>query len=251
MPGATEYRFKINAPAPGAIPMARLAEYMAGLAGVLGEPEHVHCIRVENGGAELVQIVDGPAALKVRKRISGLPQGEGPPDALRAFRETNARLRADNAAAVLSGGEGGDIKFPGREAPTPLIYGPLKQEGSLDGRITSIGVGLGGAEDPVPVSLQQDGKVYLCSAAKETASELGRFLFDHEVRVHGLGEWLRNASGEWECGNFHISRFEVLKSQTLSEAVADLRKIPGSGWAKVDDIWSELAEIRGAGDKPH
>lgn len=238
----TEYRFKIDAFTPETIPMARLAEYMTHLAKMLGEPESVRFVKIAEGSAQIVSAVDDVADPKVRERISGLPRNAGPRDALKAYREINKQLRADNAVGVLTDNqENNVVKFPGREAPEPLVYGPVRQEGFIDGRVIMVG----GKGETVPVHVQQGEKTYNAKAPRPLAAALGRHLFNCELRLYGSGRWLRDASGEWKCEEFNVSRFEVLTAENLSEAVAEMRGISGSGWTKIDDVWSELAEIRG------
>jgi hypothetical protein len=98
---AAEYRFKIDAYSPDTIPMARLAEYMAGLAQLLGEPAAVHFKRLEAGSTVLVHNVEGEAAPIVRHRLAAVRRGDGPPEALRAFKTLNKYLRDNNAVGVL------------------------------------------------------------------------------------------------------------------------------------------------------
>ena len=52
---AREYRFRIDGCTPDTLSMERLAEYMADLSQVFGEPESVHFVRLEGGSAILVQ----------------------------------------------------------------------------------------------------------------------------------------------------------------------------------------------------
>lgn len=241
MPKRTEYRFTIDVFTPDTIPMARLAEYMISLARVLGEPELVRFIRLDRGSAQIVHAVDDTAIPKMHERISGLPDNRGPSDALNAFYEMNERLRSDNAVGVLTDAqENNVIAFPGRETPEPVIYGPLKQIGFLDGNLIRVG----GKGEIVSVHIQQDEQIYKAKATRELAIELGHHLFDDELRFYGVGRWIRNASGKWECKDFRVERFDQLKKETLSEAVSDLRNITNSGWHEIDDVWSELSEIR-------
>jgi hypothetical protein len=60
-----EYRFKITAYTPATIPMARLAEYMAELAVVLGEEEHVHFVRLQKGSTVLVHNIENEIFCKL------------------------------------------------------------------------------------------------------------------------------------------------------------------------------------------
>ena len=112
-----EYRFCIDAFTPATMPMARLAEYMATLAALLGETECVHFVRLDEGSAVLVQAIEAPAAPKVEKRINQARRGEGPVDALRAFQELDRALAQDNAIGVLYSPQGAEIiRFPAETA---------------------------------------------------------------------------------------------------------------------------------------
>ena len=160
-----EYRFVIDAFTRDTLPMARLAEYMADLAVMLGEPESVHFIRVDEGSAVLVQQVDEPAVPKVRARTGLLRSGDAPPDALQAYRRANHRLRQDNAVGVITEAAGAEVlRLPGRELPEPLTFGAFNQEGSVDGVV----IRLGGTSDPVPVHIETPGQaVSHCYASRE------------------------------------------------------------------------------------
>ncbi len=99
--GGEEYRFKIDAFTPDTLPMARLAEYMASLAELLGEPTAVHFKKLEAGSTILVQRIDREAVPKVRQRTSAVRRGDASQDATRAFKAINKLLRDDNASGVL------------------------------------------------------------------------------------------------------------------------------------------------------
>lgn len=248
MTGGYEYRFEIDAYTRDTLPMWRLAEYMADLAVMLGEPESVHFMRVDEGSAVLVQAIDEPAVPKVRERTRQIRSAEAPPEAMTAYRRTNRRLKADNAVGVVKEETGAEvIRFPGREQPEPLTFGSFNQEGSLDGIV----IRLGGTGDPVPVHIETPNHVYShCLAKRELAKTLGGYIFDVELRVHGTGRWSRDENGMWVLERFMISSFEVLDSQPLSAVVARLRDIPGSEWPTLDDPWHELSEIRNRSDEP-
>ena len=76
-PAGTEYRFRIDAYSPETMPMARLAEYMAELALLLGEPSAVHFKRLARGSTVLVNSVDREAAPKVRQRAASAVYADG------------------------------------------------------------------------------------------------------------------------------------------------------------------------------
>ena len=64
-----EFRFTIGAFTPSAIPMARLAEYMADFAVLLGNEKSVHPGGLEEGSTVLVAKVEWEAEPKVRERL--------------------------------------------------------------------------------------------------------------------------------------------------------------------------------------
>ena len=244
-----EVRFKIDAFTCATIPMARLAEYMADLAAMLGEPTNVHFVRWEEGSAVLVQKIDEVAVAKVRERTQRVSVGEGPIEAMEAYRRINQRLQKDNSVGVLAEEGGAEIiRFPGREQKEPVTFGAFNQEGTLDGVI----IRLGGTGDPVPVHLQAPNALHShCFATRELAKALGRCIFGPELRVHGTGRWFRDESGGWVLNRFSIASFEVLNDQPLSAVVARLRDVPGSEWPEVADPWAELDEMRHGTDEAH
>ena len=241
MSSGQEFTFKIDAFTPDTLPMARLAEYMADFAVILGEPTSVHFNRIEKGSATLVSTVDLTAVPKVRKRFKSIRDGNGPEDAMQAFQKMNGRLKDDNCSGILAEANVADvILFPGREMKTPMTYGPFSQEGSLDGKVIMVG----GKSDPVPVHIQQGETTYNCHAKRELASALGHYLFKCELRVRGVGRWTREPEGTWTLNRFNILSFQILDDEPLSKVLAHLREVPGSGWNEVPDPWSELRRMR-------
>ena len=247
---AREFRFRIDAYTPDTVPMARLAEYMQDLAALLGEKEHVHFVRLEEGSMTLVQKIDPESLPKVCARISAInvAQGEAPQDAVRAFRAIDRRLAEDNAAGRLYQDDGAPlIHFPGRENGKPLTFGAFNQPGSLDGVLIKIG----GRDEMVPVHLQEGDAVYICNATREMACRLAPHLFTAALRVHGTGRWERDGEGAWILRRFTIGNFEVLDDAPLSNVVARLRQMPGSGWKEIDDPFAELQRLRQGPDEAH
>jgi hypothetical protein len=242
-----QYRFKIDAYTPTTIPMLRLAEYMHDLAVLLGQPEAVHFVSIRKGSTILVHKIEREAIPKVEDRIASVKQGQGPPDAVQAERSINRRLRDDNASgALIRGARATIIKFPGREE-AELSFGTFSEEGSIDGVVIRIG----GETDPCPVHLQSfdESQTYLCDVDRSLAKALAAYLFDREVRVHGVGRWQRDESGVWSLERFRIRSFAPLDDLPLSAVVANLRTIPGSEWPSLDDPWAELDDIRNGSEQ--
>lgn len=240
-----EYRFTIaDSFTPQTLPMQRLAEYVAAFAKLLGEQDNVHFQSIEPGSAVLVATIDAPAQPKVRERVLAVRDGRGPDDAARAFADLDEMLRKDNATGTLcSDAEGMVIPFPGRNRPEPLVYGPFRQDGTIDGQLIRVG----GRDETVPVHLR-DGDIFhtglVCTL--ELARRIAPNLYGSTLRVHGTGTWFRTGAGEWELRDFRISDFEVLDETPLPTLVGNLRKVRGSDWNAVPDpVRALLAERHG------
>jgi hypothetical protein len=237
-----EYRFQIDAFTPETLPMARLAEYMAEFASMLGQPEHVHFVKLARGSCAVVSSVDWAAAPKVRERIRAVrfrdPEVSG--EALRAYDSLDRRLAQDNATAVVIDPSGkGVLRFAGRRREEELSYGAVKQPGTVDG----IPILIGGERDPVPVHLEDRGAVHNCYASRAMARSLAVHIFTTTVRASGVGIWKRSDAGVWTMERFHIQEFMTLDETPLTEAVQGLRRIEG-GWKDLGDPLDELHRLR-------
>ena len=247
MKDADEYRFVIDAYTPDTLPMARLAEYMADLARLLGRTERVRFVRLEAGGAALAHRVEPEAAPEVRNRLHALKRGEAPEGAARAFKALDRRLADDGATGGLQREGGAEaIRFPGRERPPPLTFGAFNQPGVLDGVLIRVG----GRDDTVPVHLRDGETVHICNATRDMARRLAAHLHGPPLRVRGDGRWERDADGVWAMKRFNIAEFDELDDAPLGEIVGRLRDVEGSGWERVVDPPSELRRLRGRGE-PH
>jgi len=249
MVDSREYKFRIDAYTPETLPMERLAEYMADLAKMLGEPASVHFVRLDPGSTVLVQKIDEKAEPKVRHRVQMIRSGDGPGDALQAYKRINRRLLEDDATGALSDDRGANVvDFPGRNLAEPVTFGAFNQTGSLDGQLIRIG----GVRDQVPVRLLASNDRHInCLAPRELAKTIAHYLLGPELRVHGDGRWHRDKTGTWQLDRFTIGSFEVLGGEPLSAVVARLRDIRGSEWPEVEDPWAELEEERNGPNEVH
>ena len=227
------------------MPMARLAEYMAELATLLGEPTQVHFVALEPGSTVLAYAVEYEAVPKVEDRLRRVRQGaDATPEAAEAFKHINKKLREDNGVGLIYQETAEIIRFPGREAVEPVAFGAFNQEGSLDGVVIRIG----GTKEVVPVHLQTGEIIYDAEAKRPLAKQLAEHLFTSELRVYGQGRWSRDEEGSWKLVRFTIRDFEILESKPLSEVVGALRAVEGNDWGKLSDPWRELARIRDGED---
>jgi hypothetical protein len=236
---ATEFEFYIDAFTPATMPMARLAEYMAQLATMLGEPTSVHFVKLKRGSTRLVHKVQAEAVPKVRERVRAVRQGDAPRDSLRAFDTVNKMLRDDNGIAELkeapdTATEAVIIQFPGVQSSEEKFT--IQERGTVDGEIIRVG----GPNKWVPVLIETNGEaVSGCWADRFMAKRLAQRLFE-PVRLTGNGKWGRDADGKWTLLEFAIENFEPLSDEPLSEALSRIRAINSFK----DTTLEELDELR-------
>lgn len=250
MPTWKEFRFKIEGEkdgvklTPTSFPLARLAVYLADLAQLLGHPESVHLIRVEDGSAEPVFLIDAEEESRVTTRVQQAQRGIGPRKANRAYRKLDNKLREDNASArfINASQKAEVIQFPGRNLNVPDIYGPIREQASIIGRLKR----LGGFDPTIPIHLQRaDGLIFWCEADEMIAKQLASF-YEQMIRVHGLATYTRGKDGIWKMEHFKIQSFDPAKlsDENFSATMERLREIPGNEWAEMADPLEELKRLR-------
>ena len=243
-----EYKFVIDVFKPDTISMARLAEYMADLARLLGSEAQVHFDRLEESSLALVQTIEPAAYPAVQGRIRALEAGTPDEDLRKAYEALDLKLQKDKARAKLLPPKSAQIiEFPGRDRPQPMTYGPFSEEGTLQGQLVNIG-----GKDASKHLIIQDGPVRYSEleTTEDMARELRHHTFDH-VRVNGTGRWLRLEDGTWKLQGFIVRSFEILSDEPLADVVAKLRKVPGNRWADSADPIGELLNLRGDDDQVH
>jgi hypothetical protein len=245
MSDTREYRLKIDVFTIPSLPMARLAEYMAELAKLLGEQNLVHFSHLEPGSAVLVSKIEAAAIPKVNERLERIRDGSAARDAVHAYKALDTLLAKDNAIASLTEDSGAEvIAFPGRNRPKPLRYGPFREDGSLDGTVIRIG----GRDDTIPVLLRDaEGAEYPCQTTLELSKQLAAHYRSATVRVHGSGKWVREENGTWTLQQFDISSFEVLDDLSLADVVDCLRTVDGGDWGADASVGDALGLRREEG----
>ena len=199
--------FYIDAYSPETIPMAKLAEYMADFAALLGKDNAVHFSGLNKGSTQLVARVEFEDVPKVTTRLNDIRRGTPPKDALKIFDQIDKRLANDNATGRIFV-EGEDsvapvelLAFPGRDRPKAQSYGPFTQEGNLDGILIAVG----GKDETVPLRLQNGKSTYSnCDTTRTVARELAKHLFE-PVRIYGTGRWMRETDNSWNSSPLSCS----------------------------------------------
>ena len=240
---AKTYTLYIDAYSPETIPMARLAQYMQGFAALLAQEGGVHFQELKPGSTRLVSRVDREHVPKVDTNLRALMIGDPDPDGMKARETIDQLLAEDNATGFIYEDDdcGNEIvAFAGATKPRVFQYGPIKQEGTLDGVL----VGIGGTDKTVHLRLQNgDIKYSNIDTDRDTARRLGQHLFE-PIRIFGVGTWSREQNASWALKRFRINSFEVLRSDDLIEILNELRAVEGSEWASAEDPLTVLRNLR-------
>ena len=237
----TDYVFRIDAFTPDTLPMARLAEYLAALAKMIGHAEHTHFVGVEPGSARLVHRVDAVDAPKVADRLNGVRLGDAPKDAMAAQRALEDLLANDNAVGHLTEAATGRVVVPfvGRNRPARLAFPPFRQNASIDGVVVSIG----GRDDTAHATLQDASNFHVgLTMKRDLARQLAKLLYGPTVRLHGNGRFERQADGVWKMHDFRVDRYEPLDDAAIEEILETIRGLPGNGLMAADAYSSVSGE---------
>ena len=236
---------RLRATSPGAIPMARLSEYMREFAALLGSTESVRFAGVVKGSA-LLRADVLPDALPAAQARLALASSADAPESLRSSVRTLDSLMAGDGihGEVITDKGSVVIAFPGakkRTIPrTPIV---VTQDDELTGTVVRIG----GKDDTVPLLVQDvDGRYYDANiAGRDLAREIGMHLFRDPIRIHGHATWSVDDNDEWRLLRFKVTSFEELDDSPIDELFTKLAEIPGNGWSGLDDPVEEWKKIRG------
>jgi len=236
-----ELHFSIEDATPYSLPMARLADYLRELAKLFANEEKIHFLRVDDGSAACTMEVEEEAEPVINDRVTQAAKGQGPAQAVRAYKTLRSYLEKDEKSAYMEWKDGDVIAhFPQKPGSDQETFGPFWQEGALDGILWKIG----GLDETVPVHLIYEGSHHICNTTREVAKDLGHHLYGQPIRVHGRGKWYRNAEGKWELRWFDIYRFEPLSDESLLDVVTRLRAIPHNDLMTSKDPLGDMNKIR-------
>jgi hypothetical protein len=241
MNGLEKYELHIAAFSPATIPMARLSEYMADFAALLGHEEHVHFEKLSEGSVAILSRVDPVAEVKVQRRLEEVRYGTAPRAAMEALSAIDDKLAADNAVGSIRRGSAKIIEFPGRNRPKESSLGPIVQPGTVDGEVIQVG----GRDETINVHIKSGDDFHRCITTKAIARRLAHHIFGPPVRLRGRGTWSRAESGEWKLHRFDIETFEVLDETPLSKLFDGLRARlapPETGRLNPVDLMRQLRE---------
>ena len=218
-----EYKFKIGAYTPKTIPMARLSEYLAAFAELLGEKGQVHFDHLLEGSTCVVARVDREAIPKTRLRLEEARTADADHPLYRPMRALNDLLRDDNAEGAITQGNIMVIKFPGRREVRPAVIGPFTKHTEIDGVLVRIG----GRDQTAHAQLEdEEGRIWSCDIDRDMARRLAPYLFGQPVRIYGSGRWKRTPEETWELDRMKATDFKPLGKVSLGDAITEIRKVP-------------------------
>ncbi len=236
------YTFKINAFLPDSIPMARLAEYMAALAVVLGETERVHFDCIKKGSVKLLAHVENEASPKVRERLVKAQTSDGVPEAVKAIKHINDLLRQDNADGGLFRNKSNVLKFPGKNEVRPPKMGPFTQVVEREGVLVRVG----GKDKSAHANIEDaEGLLWSFEVSRETAKELAHHLFGNPLRIIGTGRVTRDEEGVWQYAYLKANEFVMLRTDSLIEDVGRIRSQAKKTWDPQDNPVATILKHRG------
>lgn len=235
-----EIQFRIDGIQADSLPMRRLAIYISDLADLLGEHPHVYSVRIDDRNVILEMAVANASASNVYSRLQSVAANTDEwSDAATANENLNRKLIEDNASGSIRSSNQVLLEIPGTKPRRAMIEATREQD-----FLNGIVVRIGGEEAEVPVHLNDNGVLYVCTTTQEAAKKLAPYLFGPVVRVHGLSRWIRMPEGGWLMQEFVIHHFEEIDDSPLSVVVEKLRNDKGSGWSDFDDPFAELERIR-------
>lgn len=240
------FTFKIDgAYSPETIPLERLGEYLEALGELLGETANVHFAGLEHGSTIVKAVVNEVAAPKVDRRVRRVAARDASPKAHKAFKRLDDLLFNDNATGTLRA-EGANVirlDFCGKDRPTPITYGPVKQVGSIDGTVVRIE----GKDQTVHIGVIDGPHSYSIEAPAAMGQELALLFRNGVYRFQGEGTWLRHGNGQWELKRFKLDRFEELDSRPVTDVIEQLKQVGPGDWGIEQDPSAKLREERDQG----
>lgn len=224
------YTLQIDAYTPKTIPMARLADYLAALAGLLGEKQSVHFQGVESGSTQLICVVEREAAYGVAMRVANAESASMKTPEGRAYRDIKRLLLEDSAGARLHRNAQNILIFPSVQLQGDAVIGPFWQKISHVGVLVKIG----GRDATAHAVLQnREGTYWSFSVNRSLAQRLAGYLYGSPIRMIGRGKYRREEDGIWQEESLEATHFEVLEDAGWLETIQTLRAMA--------DAWPEDA----------
>lgn len=243
-----DYKFVIEGLKPDQIPVERLGQYLTQIARMLGIPNKMHLVDIEDGSAGLTFTIDKSFLPVAKKMEVKLREGTAPIRAKNAREKIAGMSEKDKTSAKLEGQDGAEIiKFPMRQKKV-VADRIIQDNGTFTGRLHQIiyrGKGRAGDDTPAIVTLKTHRKegMVKCHTNVAMARRMSDHLFKY-VRVSGEGTWLFDRENlAWKLQKFVARDFIPLRDdETLTEFVDRVRGMTKEWPADLMDTIYELRE---------
>jgi hypothetical protein len=220
-----ELSFVIPGYSPETIPLKLLIEYLQQMAVVLGDPENLHLVAIDEGSVSPVLHAPKAVALEARDRASRVQRGDGTRKQVDAYNRIRRMVRRDargiGKSALLRSADKVILEIPAAPDDSGVLSG-VRQATSIDGQLIRVG----GAGDDAALQVQDlQGKILSGFTAKRgIAKDLAKLLWE-PVRLHGIGLWQRTGEGEWLLERMQVQSFEPLEDEDASLTLERLRSL--------------------------
>lgn len=220
-----ELSFVIPGYTPETMPLNRLIEYLQQLTVVLGDPENLHLVAINEGSVAPTFHLPKAVALEARDSAGKVQRGDGTKKQVDALNRMRRMLRRDAGDA----GKSAFLRSPQAvvlevtPAPDELgVLSGIRQASTVDGQLISVG----GANEDASLRVQNlNGQIMSGFTAKRSlAKELARLMWE-PVRLAGIGIWCRTDEGVWQLERMQVQSFERLEDEGLGVTLERLRSL--------------------------
>jgi hypothetical protein len=220
-----ELSFVIPGYTPETMPLNRLIEYLQQMSVVLGDPENLHLIAINEGSVAPVLHAPKAVVIEAKDRAGRIQRGDGTRKQVDAYNRIRRMLRRDardaGRPAVLSSANKVILEIP--VAPDDLgVLSGIRQATTIDGQLIRVG----GAGDDAALQVQDlQGRIMSGFTAKRpVAKELAKLMWE-PVRLSGIGLWARSGEGEWVLERMQVQSYERLEDEELSLVIERMRSL--------------------------
>jgi hypothetical protein len=201
-----------------------LNDYLPHLVDLFGHEDNIHLMRVDDGSAAPCILAENQVVKSIQQRLLKVKSGSGTRRTYRAVECLNDLLAEDRTSAVLkSPYHGLSIEFPGIKRATETMVGPINEYCDTQGELIQVG----GRDETISLYLRDQRNIFICTATREQGREISAHLF-RQVRVSGMGKWVRNESGKWKLIELILGSFVPLLDEPLSKSIQSLRLVSES-----------------------
>lgn len=230
-----EYRFEIDNLTPTTLSLRRLQDYIPHLVEVFGHEDDIHLLRIDEGSAVPCLYAKSKVVHAVQRRLVAIKTGAASRKAYRAVDRINELLADDHSSAQLrSPYFGVVIEFPGHKLASDPVIGPISEPTDLQGELFQVG----GRDETISLYLRSEGEIVIGTATREQGRAISKYLFQ-QVRMSGVGRWIRQETGKWKLVSFTMSSYRALAPDGIVKAIESIRAVGRELGIKPDLVQEE------------